>query len=389
MTTATDTTEQPNRRFVPRFTDDLIRPFVIGTIAVITVVEIVHRPIRFPGPVWALTAAAIVAGVALCLPWRLFADWAQVVLAAVFAVSGALLFVLAPSTVAVAFVFLASTTAGERLAARQAAYAVAGAGTVIAVVGTWVADSVPHIAGESPWWLSLTVGLPLYIGLARRERTEALVVAEFAAEQSRRAAASEAREAALEERGRIAREIHDVLGHSLSGIALQLDMADALHADGRDDEANAAVLRARTLAVSGIGETRRAIHALREDTLPLPKTVEALAESSGARCTVEGEPGAVRVEVAQAVIRTAQEAITNAHRHAPGAEVTVRLVFRDRSVRLTVTDTGAATAHGGDPGTGMGLVGMRERASLLGGTLQTGPLDPPATGWQVRLELPR
>ncbi|WAL68597.1 hypothetical protein ORV05_12735 [Amycolatopsis cynarae] len=93
--------------------------------------------------------------------------------------------------------------------------------------------------------------------------------------------------------------------------------------------------------------------------------------------------------MAQAVIRTAQEAITNAHRHAPGAKVSLLLEYQDQLVRLTVTDTGAPAAHRNESGSGMGLVGMRERASLLDGTLHAGPLEPPARGWAVRLELPR
>ncbi|MTD53764.1 sensor histidine kinase [Amycolatopsis pithecellobii] len=374
----------------PRFADELIRPFVVATVSVITLIELSARPPgRFSGLIWALTAVVIVVGVASFCPWHRLRDSAQFALASVLAVAGALLFALAPTTAAVAFVFVASATAGEKLASRQTAFTIVGATTVITMVATWAAGSLLRVPGEPVWWLSLAVGLPLYIGIARRERKDALAVAEFAAQQSRRAAASEAREAALEERGRIAREIHDVLGHSLSGIAMQLDMTDALLAGGRAAEAGEAVRRARALAVSGMGETRRAIHALRDDTLPLPETLSRLADSSSASCAVEGEPGEVPVEVAQAVIRTAQEAITNAHRHAPGAKVSLLLEYQDQLVRLTVTDTGAPAAHRNESGSGMGLVGMRERASLLGGTLRAGPLEPPEQGWTVRLELPR
>jgi signal transduction histidine kinase len=374
----------------PRFADELIRPFVVATILLVTLVELSARPpVRFSGPVWALTAVATVAGAASFFPWLRLRDWARFALASVFATAGALLFALAPTTAAVGFVFVASATAGEKLASRQAAFVIVGATTVITTVATWIAGTLLRVPGEPVWWLSLAVSLPLYVGIARRERKDALAVAEFAAQQSRRAAASEAREAALEERGRIAREIHDVLGHSLSTIALQMDMTDALLADGRAEEAGEAVRRARALAVSGMGETRRAIHALRNDTLPLPETLSRLAESSGASCAVEGAQGEVSVEVAQALIRTAQEAITNAHRHAVGAKVSLLLEYQDQMVRLTVTDTGAIAAPRNESGGGMGLIGMRERAALLGGTLHAGPVEPPAQGWTVRLELPR
>jgi signal transduction histidine kinase len=362
------------------------------TVSVIGLVELIERsPVPISWLRWALTIVTITAGIACSvLPWRRFPARVQVALVSVFVIAGAMLFPFASDSVAVALVYLASATAGEKVASRPTALVIAGTGTVVAAIMTWLAATVLHVPTGVSWWLSLTVGLSVYIGSARQDRTEALAAAELAARQSRRAAASEAREAALEERGRIAREIHDVLGHSLSGIALQLDMADALHKGGRDPEANDAVRRARALAVSGIGETRRAIHALREGTLPLTETVAQLARTHSAGFEVDGVPGDVRVEVAQAVIRAAQEAVTNAHRHAHGAEVTMVLAYSDDRVRLTVTDTGATDdVQPDDSGSGMGLVGMRERASLLGGTLYAGPSDPAGPGWTVRLELPR
>ncbi|WP_433179567.1 sensor histidine kinase [Actinoallomurus sp. CA-150999] len=376
-----------------RFPDELIRPFVIGTLSVLSLIQFVERPpVRFVWLTWGLVVVTLAAGVASSIvPWRRLPDRMQIALVSVFMAAGALLFPLSGTTAANALVFLASITAGEKLASRRAAFTIVGAGTAVTATATWVAIALLHVPDVGTWWISLIVGLPLYIGLARRERADAVAASDLAARQSRRAAASEAREAALEERGRIAREIHDVLGHALSGVAMQLDMADALHAEGRDQDANEAVRRARALAVSGIGETRRAIHALREDTLPLPETIARIAHGGTAGFEIQGEPGGVRVEVAQAVIRTAQEAITNAHRHAPGAEVHLLLDYTDRLIRLTVTDTGTAEpgARPNDSGSGMGLVGMRERASLLGGTLYAGPAESPAPGWTVRLELPR
>nr|WP_052478960.1 histidine kinase [Kibdelosporangium sp. MJ126-NF4]CEL21528.1 putative two component system sensor kinase [Kibdelosporangium sp. MJ126-NF4]CTQ95905.1 putative two component system sensor kinase [Kibdelosporangium sp. MJ126-NF4] len=377
----------------PRFVDGLIRPFAMVTVAAVGVVQFASHPqVGVVWLTWGLMAVTIASGLGISiLPWHRLTDRVQVTLVAVYVVSSALLFPLAVGTVAVALVFIAVATAGEKLAGRQLAFVMAGVAIAVAVLATWAAVALLHLP-DVPWWLPLTVCLPVYAGIARRSRADAVAAAEQAAAQARRAAASEAREAALEERGRIAREIHDVLGHALSGIAMQLEMADALHGGGRDDDANEAVRRARAMAVSGIGETRRAIHALREDTLPLPQTLANLATSATAGFTVHGEPGEIQVEAAQAIIRTAQEAITNAHRHAPGAEVTLVLDYTDQAVRLIVTDTGAAdmsTAVMSSAGSGMGLVGMRERASLLGGTLYAGPAESGGHGWLVRLELPR
>jgi signal transduction histidine kinase len=351
---------------VPRFSDELFRPLVTLAISVITVIHLVERPPLLPGPTWTLTVVAIAAAVACVLvPDALPQRW-TIALMTTFVLVSAPLFALAPSTAAVAFVFLATSTAGRQLESRHISLALAAAGSLLTMIATQVAEAY-GVSDVPPWWVCLTAGMPVFFGLIRRERAAAVVAAEYAA--------------ALEERGRIAREIHDVVGHSLSGIAVQLDMADALHAAGKETEANEAVLRARALAVSGLKETRRAVHALREDTPPLPESVARLAESHGATFRVVGE-GLVSVEIAQAVIRTAQEALTNAHKHAPGADVELSLEYEAAVVRLTVTDNGAEQGLGD----GMGLAGMRERSALLGGTLFAGREGP---GWTVRMDLPR
>ncbi|MGW6446325.1 sensor histidine kinase [Lentzea sp. NPDC055074] len=348
------------------FADEMFRPLVTLVISTITVVQLLDRPPGLLAPTWALTAVVITAAVAAVFAIDRLREQGRVAVVALFVVASAPLFALVPSTAGVAFVFLATSTAGRRLASRRTAVALAFVASLLAMLSTWVAE-VSGASEVPPWWLGLTVGLPVFFGLVRRDRLAAAAAAEYTA--------------VLEERGRIAREIHDVVGHSLSGIAVQLDMADALHAAGKTTEANEAVVRARALAVSGLKETRRAVHALREDTVPLPETIARLAESHGAKCRVTGG-GPVSVEIAQTVIRAAQEALTNAHRHAPGSDVEVSLEYEASVLRLTVTDNGTRRGQG----SGMGLTGMRERAALLGGTLSAGPGGP---GWTVRMELPR
>jgi signal transduction histidine kinase len=349
--------------------DELFRPVATLVISTITVIQLVNRPPELPALTWTVTAVAIAAAVTSVFVVERLPDRWQIALVAVFVLASAPLFALAPATAAVALIFLATGRAGRVLRSRQVAVALAGAGAVLGMLSTWVAESLgaPDVP---PWWLCLTAGLPVLLGLIRRERAAAQVAAEYAA--------------ALEERGRIAREIHDVVGHSLSGIAVQLDMADALHAAGKTDEANEAVLRARALAVSGLKETRRAVHALRENALPLPEAISQLAESHGASFRVKGTAEPVSVEISQTVIRAAQEALTNAHKHASGAEVALLLEYEPKIVRLTVTDSGTAGEQ--HAGSGMGLAGMRERAALLGGKLVAGP---EGAGWTVRMELPR
>jgi len=349
-----------------------------------------HRShIAYPWLTVPLFAATSAAAVCTLLPWARLTRRQQTATVTVYMLLGALLLPLTHSDVpAFFFPFSASTVAGLRLSSRRAAVGVAAAGAVTAAVASGLVGHLAPAVGPWPWWTGLTVGLPVYGGLSRRYRAEALRNAHRAAEEARRAAKSEAREAALEERGRIAREIHDVLGHSLTGVALQLEMAEALRERGREEEAAAAVRRARALAVGSIGETRRAVHALREDTLPLPETLRQLAELNGVELEITGITEPLTAEATHTVVRVAQEALTNAARHAPGAVRTMRLGFAADRATLTVANGSPAGAPRADlaDGTGMGLVGMRERVALLGGTLQAGPCG---EGWTVQLELPR
>jgi signal transduction histidine kinase len=214
--------------------------------------------------------------------------------------------------------------------------------------------------------------------------------------QAERARREQARAAALEERTRIAREIHDVLAHSLGALAVQLDVTEALLDEGADtDQVRTHVARARRLAVDGLTEARRAVAALREDTPPLPVLLDGLvaqyrADSGApARLQVTGTPRALPPDAALAAFRTAQEAISNTRKHAPDATVTLDLAYQDDAATLTITDTPSAPAAMPAPlaetGGGYGLTGLQERAELLGGTLRAGP---DGAAWTVRLRLP-
>ena len=231
---------------------------------------------------------------------------------------------------------------------------------------------------------------------------------------------AEVRAAALAERQRVAREMHDVLAHSLSGLALQLEGARLLAIDDPADPRLADTIeRAHHLARSGLQEARKAIGMLRDDELPGPERLAALAAEfecdSGVRCdvTVTGEPRELGSQARLAVYRVAQEALTNIRKHAHADRVSVGLSYEPDGTRLTVEDVGAdrsllvrlpgrdgsagglvngstggpadRAANLRDDDRGYGLTGMRERAELLGGRLTASPT---ASGFLVELWVP-
>ncbi len=367
--------------------DRLIRPVLITAAIGVTGVRIFTHEVHFRPWTTALFFVVALFAVVSLMPWNRIPARTQTTLASGYAVSAAVLLALAPQTFAPMFAYLAAAVAGIKLASRTAAIWIAVLDAVCCAVAVAVVGAVTPAADDWPWWLALSVGLPVLLGIARRDRRNALFNAERAASEARRAAASESREAALLERTRIARELHDVLGHSLTGIALQLDMADALGTKGRDAEAGEAVRRARSLAVDGIGRMRQAVHELREGALPLEETLAALCAGEQVPFEVEGSAGPLGGGVAHTLVRAAQEALTNAVKHAPGTGRAVKLVFSPETVTLVVTNGPAGRRAAPDTGGGMGLVGMRERATALGGSAQAGPA--PDGGWTVEVRLPR
>lgn len=227
-------------------------------------------------------------------------------------------------------------------------------------------------------------------GLLRRyrvaqERTE-LLLAEL--EEARD---DQARAAATEERTRIARDLHDVLAHSLSGLSIQLEAARKI-ASGTEapDELRAAVDRAAKLAKEGLVEAREAVGALRRDDLSLerlPELVEQFRRDLGLTVTysVRGEPRPVDGEVGLTLYRVTSESLTNVVRHASGATTAVSLVFAKGEIRLEVTDGGGSPSALSAEGGGWGLVGLRERLKRLGGDLVAGPQG---SGWSVVASVP-
>ncbi|MFD9126514.1 sensor histidine kinase [Kitasatospora sp. NPDC059571] len=261
-----------------------------------------------------------------------------------------------------------------------AGVAVAGA----ALVSFAVMNGEPLVAG-----LTTAAGLGL-LGYLLRMDAEARGTQRRLLEQERAARAAEAESAALAERARIAREIHDVLAHSLSAQLVHLEAA-RLMLDGGADRAQVRerVVAARRMAQEGLAETRQALSALRGELTPVGDFLVELTDRERAALAIEGPPRALPAEAGLAVRRVAQEAVTNARKHAPGTRVTVRLAYLPDAVELEVRNTGpargGAPAGLADSGSGYGLLGMRERAELLGGELSAGPGD---GGWRVLLRVP-
>ena len=202
------------------------------------------------------------------------------------------------------------------------------------------------------------------------------------------------RAAAIAERGRIASELHDVLAHSLSGAAIQLQGARLLaEREQTSTKMREAIDRAGELVKDGLADARQAVGALRGERLPGVNELGALIDSFSAdmaleiTLSVEGSARALPADAGLALYRGAQEALTNVARYAPGASTTVVLSYEPDRTTLSVEDRVAATpppASAGlaDVGGGRGLAGMRERLERAGGSMQAGPTD---AGWRVEL----
>ncbi|WP_370948660.1 sensor histidine kinase [Amycolatopsis sp. cg5] len=240
------------------------------------------------------------------------------------------------------------------------------------------------VLGRDSWGGKAVLGAVLLSvwlsGASRRQYLKRMEQAEMLVAETRHSAA-------LAERARIAREIHDILAHSLSALSLQLEAAGAmLHSETKDlTKIAACVDRASRLAREGIIETSRAVQALREDAVSLPDLLPSLVDGENVRLSITGDPRELPPAAGLTLYRTVQEALTNARKHAPGSPVTVELGYARKEVTATVTNPASAAGPLTGTGAGYGLTGIRERAELVGGTLVAGPLG---DGWQVSVKVP-
>jgi signal transduction histidine kinase len=313
----------------------------------------------------------------------------QLVLLVIAVLSGAMLVGLQPNGPGFLAVFVAVAAAALRLPVRLSAVVVAIAVAAVAVAGSWgghwpLTGIVLDEFGVAAFYLVAIFARQLRESNERAER----LLTELEATR-----AAQAEGAALGERQRLAREMHDVLAHSLSGLVLNLEEARLLaEQDGVDPEVTAAIERSRRLAKTGLREARSAIGMLRGEALPGPERLQGLASEfetdSGVACnlSVSGHERDLGSQTRLTLYRVAQEALTNIRKHARPERVELQLAYEESGIRLTIEDFDVLDERPPPvDGSGYGLTGMRERAELIAGSLVAGPT---AAGFRVELWVP-
>lgn len=255
------------------------------------------------------------------------------------------------------------------------------------------------VFGESSWefvFFGVLVGFGWSLGaLLRREQIRSRQLADLAAEL---AAEREAREraAVVEERARISRELHDAVAHTVSVMTMQAGVLRRRLSD-RPVERDA-LAQVEELGRRSVDEIRRVVGLLRPDDSDglgpppsLKRLDDLLAQVRGAGLevglTVTGPPADLPPSLDMSAYRVTQEALTNVLRHAAASRADVRVAYAPDAVRVTVTDDGRGVAAGSPGrGGGHGLVGMRERVTMFGGDLRTGPRE--SGGYEVAATFP-
>ncbi|MEV6393978.1 sensor histidine kinase [Streptomyces sp. NPDC051907] len=271
------------------------------------------------------------------------------------------------------------------------------------VLSVFVGVLMELITGDHPHVTSVPLGAVVFtvavvVGASvrgRRVASSRLVAQEVLTAEER------TRRTVLEERSRIARELHDVVAHHMSVISIQAQVAPHL-VEAPSAELKENLEGIRQNAVDALTELRRVLGVLRSENpeaaeaaphapLPTLDRLDALVDNARAagltvRCESDGERRALTPGVELSAYRIVQEALSNAIRHAPGSTVRIELVHTLPGLRVRVANTARRGAAQPSPGAGHGLLGMRERAAMLGGDLATGPT--PDGGYEVTAFLP-
>jgi signal transduction histidine kinase len=394
-----------------------LRPLGLVFIAVVVTTSALTQPapgLRDKGLAVTLVLVAYGAAVltAISVRWAHRGLAAQALVIGLIGSCGVALAVLQPQGVVVLAASLGVWFAAVRLPPVLAAVT---SGAITAALALAIALT-EHSAVQSALAATLLCLLLAVIGQFLRRGRESQDCTEVLMAQLQDAREAEAAAAALAERTRIAGELHDVLAHSLSALAIQLQGARKLA--GREevsDDLRATIERSAELTKAGLADARQAVGALRGDRLPTLDQLGALVEDfrrdtgADAMLRISGTSRALPAEASLALFRGAQEALTNISRYAPGAATSVTVSYQPDRTVVTVADhisrsqADVGPAPGSrspaEPGTvgesrpvllaeaggGHGLAAMRERAQRAGGTARAGPT---ADGWLVELEVP-
>jgi signal transduction histidine kinase len=328
----------------------------------------------------------LVLAVAAWIGWRAFL-WAGrsplvVVCLAVLSVTGGALGSL--SAPAIVFIGVAALGATLLWRIQDAAWIVVagpaalllstpGAGTKVGVVVGGVAAA---LAGA-------------VLGVSRRDTLESTRRAAAIEVTSARAEAEQARAELLAGRNHLARELHDVLAHTLSALSLQLEALRSMLSEDERPEIRTQLEASQRLVRESLDEARGAVLALREDAVPLEDQLAGLAAGSQVTFQVEGPARPLSPDVSLTLFRVTREALTNVIKHAPGATATVTLDYGVADVTVSIEngpgDGAPSSLSLADAGAGYGLQGIRERVLLLGGSVEAGPQG---SRWRVEARVP-
>jgi signal transduction histidine kinase len=275
---------------------------------------------------------------------------------AVMGAAGGVLALLTPT--ALGFIAIAGVAAGSTFDLRRAAPLAVVGPAVLAAAFAAHGWSNGFVAGGAAAALAGLVG-----GIGRRQ----------ARERERTA-----------ERTHLARELHDVLAHTLAALAVQLEAAEAVLDSGDEARLRELLARSRKLVTDGIDETAQAVRALRDEPVAIAERIEELV-AGDVPLHIDGTPRPLPAAAGLALYRAAQEGLTNARKHAPGAPTEVSLAFGRSSTTVRVRNGECPAPPANAPGSGLGLQGLRERLELAGGKLEAGKSD---DGFMVEATVP-
>lgn len=366
-------------------------PLLAGGLCALGYVELL-TPARYQGvPVWPGPEVAnvfVVAGATLPLAWRgRMPTAAPTTALAVLCVAA-----LALGGGEATTTFLVLIVAAFTLAAHGRSLPFGAAALIVVTVVHDLRDPQVNGVGDVVWAAGIVL-VAWLVGLAVRTRQLRIGDLESRAQRLEREHAEHVTKALAAERAAIARELHDIVSHLVAVIVIQAQVgARALPADV--GQAATALDTIESSGRTALGELRQLLTMLGEVPSPQQVPLASLGrlDELARRCRDAGLevalatgplPSELPLLCDATAYRIIQESLTNTLRHAPGAVARVTITSARDTLEIVVDDSGGASV--GEPGVGRGLIGMRERAALLGGTVQAGRTG---RGWQVRAELP-